>query len=551
MQPSASKRLRSTASSSASVSHSVSVPATLPEINPAAYPARANAPGSSPVSAGGSRGIPLPAFAGAIPSSSSSSNSMLPFAVPHRSPPHTPTRRKSTQYSDRFIPARNGVDIPTNFHALGPDMSSPTRSEKRKQPSGDVDAQKEEANRTYDLVLRSELLGSEISAEDVASTTIRAIPSTPTKSPHKPILQFKSPRKTVTKVVTATDERFSTTPIGSDSQRLLLSPRKTPRHISKTPYKVLDAPDLQDDFYLNLVDWGSGNVLGVGLGHCVYLWNANTSIVTKLCELTSEAVTSVQWMPRGNQIAIGTAKGSVQLWDVAREKKIRQFDNHTGRVGTMASLDNILTSGSRDRKIYHRDIRVSSDYVRKLTGHKQEVCGLKWNTEETQLASGGNDNKLLVWNKMDEHGPVLRFSEHIAAVKAIAWSPIQRGILASGGGTADRRIRFWNTLTGQSLSSIDTGSQVCNLAWSKTSNELVSTHGYSQNQVIVWKYPTMQQIAVLTGHTMRVLYLAMSPDGQNVVTGAGDETLRFWSVFSKGRQKENEDSVLRPFNHIR
>ena len=39
------------------------------------------------------------------------------------------------------------------------------------------------------------------------------------------------------------------------------------------------------------------------------------------------------------------------------------------------------------------------------------------------------------------------------------------------------------------------------------------------------------QIATLTGHTYRVLYLAVSPDGQTIVTGAGDETLRFWNVF--------------------
>jgi WD40 repeat protein len=38
-------------------------------------------------------------------------------------------------------------------------------------------------------------------------------------------------------------------------------------------------------------------------------------------------------------------------------------------------------------------------------------------------------------------------------------------------------------------------------------------------------------LATLTGHTYRVLYLATSPDGQTIVTGAGDETLRFWSVF--------------------
>ena len=41
----------------------------------------------------------------------------------------------------------------------------------------------------------------------------------------------------------------------------------------------------------------------------------------------------------------------------------------------------------------------------------------------------------------------------------------------------------------------------------------------------------MKKVATLTGHSMRVLYLAMSPDGESIVTGAGDETLRFWKVF--------------------
>ena len=59
---------------------------------------------------------------------------------------------------------------------------------------------------------------------------------------------------------------------------------------------------------------------------------------------------------------------------------------------------------------------------------------------------------------------------------AIAWSPHHHGLLASGGGTADRCIRFWNTLTGQPMQCIDTGSQVCNLAWSKHSSELVGLY---------------------------------------------------------------------------
>jgi cell division cycle 20-like protein 1 (cofactor of APC complex) len=98
-------------------------------------------------------------------------------------------------------------------------------------------------------------------------------------------------------------------------------------------------------------------------------------------------------------------------------------------------------------------------------------------------------------------------------------------------------------MTGIQISAIDTGSQVCNLAFSKNSNELVSTHGYSQNQIVVYKYPSMAKMQTLTGHTLRVLYLAMSPDGQNIVTGAGDETLRFWTVFGKKASQEEQQSI--------
>jgi hypothetical protein len=49
--------------------------------------------------------------------------------------------------------------------------------------------------------------------------------------------------------------------------------------------------------------------------------------------------------------------------------------------------------------------------------------------------------------------------------------------------------------------------QICSLAWSKNVNELVSTHGYSQNQIVVWRYPSMSKVATLTGHNLRVLYL--------------------------------------------
>lgn len=87
--------------------------------------------------------------------------------------------------------------------------------------------------------------------------------------------------------------------------------------------------------------------------------------------------------------------------------------------------------------------------------------------------------------------------------------------------------------------------------FAKNVNELVSTHGYSQNQINVWRYPSMKKIATLTGHTYRVLYLAASPDGQTLVTGAGDETLRFWNVFPPKKQIKTASIVMPSFSDLR
>ena len=244
----------------------------------------------------------------------------------------------------------------------------------------------------------------------------------------------------------------------------------------------------------------------------------------------SSLVTGVGWAQKEPQIAVGCETGEVQVWDVNRMKKIRSFLGHSNRVGAIAWNNCLLSTGSRDKTILNRDVRVSSQFESRFEGHKQEVCGLKWSPDNQQLCSGGNDNRLLVWSPKTSE-PVLKFYDHEAAVKAVAWSPHQHGLLVSGGGTADRTIRFRNTLTGVTTKVVDAGSQVCSLMFSKASQELVSTHGYQLNEINLWKVPDMSKVATLTGHTSRVLYLAMSPEGNQIVTGAGDETLRFWNLF--------------------
>lgn len=48
--------------------------------------------------------------------------------------------------------------------------------------------------------------------------------------------------------------------------------KQVKKNIRLSPEKVLDAPELRDDYYLNLLDWSSRGPLSIGLNDKVYLY---------------------------------------------------------------------------------------------------------------------------------------------------------------------------------------------------------------------------------------------------------------------------------------
>lgn len=91
--------------------------------------------------------------------------------------------------------------------------------------------------------------------------------------------------------------------------------------------RTLDAPDLVDDFYLNLLDWGSSNVISIALGSTVYLWDASDGSTSELVTVDEECgpVTSVKWAPDGKHIALGLNNSDVQLWDSTVNRRVSVF----------------------------------------------------------------------------------------------------------------------------------------------------------------------------------------------------------------------------------
>ncbi|KIV82547.1 hypothetical protein PV11_04649 [Exophiala sideris] len=306
------------------------------------------------------------------------------------------------------------------------------------------------------------------------------------------------------------------------------------RRIQSAPERVLDAPGLVDDYYLNLLDWSSGNQVAIGLERNVYVWSADSGTVSCLLEAPADTyVSSVKWSGDGAYVGVGLGSGEVQIWDVEEGSKLRSMFGHETRVGVMGWNKHTLSTGARSGLVFNHDVRVAQHKVAELVSHTSEVCGLEWRSDGAQLATGGNDNLVSIWDARSLAAPKFAKKNHRAAVKALSWCPWQLNLLATGGGSYDRHIHFWNTTTGARVNSIDTGSQVTSLKWSNHYRELVSSSGFPDNSLSIWSYPTLVRDVEIPAHETRVLHSCLSPDGQMLATAAADESLKFWKVFER------------------
>ncbi|KAG6828675.1 hypothetical protein H0H92_007090 [Tricholoma furcatifolium] len=330
------------------------------------------------------------------------------------------------------------------------------------------------------------------------------------------------------------------------------------RKIPTQPERVLDAPNFVDDYYLNLLAWSTANVIAVALEATTYTWNADTGVVSQLADATEGTyVSSVDFSNDGGYLGIGLGTGDVELWDVEAGQKLRTMSGHQSQVATLSWHQHILTSGCGDGSIWHHDVRVPRHKVMELLGHSGEVCGLKWRSDGELLASGGNDNVVNIWDgRVGDVAEGARGSakwtkrNHTAAVKAcraIAWCPWQPSLLASGGGTNDATINVWNSTTGARLHSLKTPSQITSLLWSPAKKEILSTHGFPTNALMVHAYPSMERVAeIRDAHDARVLVSCIGPGGDVVCTGAGDEVLKFWRIWDSAKEeKAKKKKVIR------
>lgn len=449
---------------------------------------------------------------------------------PHKTPGKTPNSKRSSQNSNKVgvtpakTPNRHGnlkSTLPKTPNG-GADRYITNRNGMDMEKSHYLMTQSNKVNQENDPNLRDRL-GANLDQYRIMCYTDKA-PVAPENSKNSSVL-------------------YSSSKCGP-------SAKKITRVIPSQPEKILDAPELLNDWYLNLVSWNSANVLAVALKSSVYLWNAVSGDTKLLFEMPgNDHVCSVSWIQEGTHLAIGTNSNFVEIWDCETQTRLRQMGGHSARVSALDWNAYTLSSGSKSGAIFHHDVRIANHHVGTLDGHEgYEICGLRWSPDGKNIASGANDNKVNIWSGSQvtlnaENVSPMRSFAHQAAVKAISWCPWKPHLIATGGGTTDRTIRVWNSTNGNCMNSVETNSQISGIEWNEEYQELVSGHGFENNTINIWKYPSLTKVAELRGHQRRILSLCMSPDRSTVVSLSADETLRFWECFPIDTQRKKKIAI--------
>jgi cell division cycle 20, cofactor of APC complex len=309
--------------------------------------------------------------------------------------------------------------------------------------------------------------------------------------------------------------------------------------------RVLDAPGVVDDFYASPIAWSSTGCLALATSDGVSFRDPFRGAESAARELNGPGALSVAWRSGTDELVFGTEGGAVCLWNTTTAQLVHRYECCQARVGIVSvSADgNHIAAGSSNCVAV--DCRTPDTVASLHRDHAGRVCGLAWSPDGNHLAIGDNDNALCLWDARNGgggSGTTTTIGRHTGAVKALAWCPYDRELLASGGGREDGRVKFWRGTT-QESESIETGRQITSIVWGMSErNEILTTHGFplgsspSSSSACVWQYPrsTVQRPLCIPTPPGRILQAVPSPDGTMVaVVIPGTETLHIWSMWKR------------------
>jgi WD40 repeat protein len=210
--------------------------------------------------------------------------------------------------------------------------------------------------------------------------------------------------------------------------------------------------------------------------------------------VTKYDVKSLAFSPDDNIIA--TRSDKVHIWDFQTGGLAGTLMGHTDNINSVvfSPCGNMIATCSRDRTVRIWNT-FSLDCKSVLEGHSDEVQTVCWSAPGSKVISGSSDNTIKVWSVSDKQCP----------------PPL----------------------------SIHSGGKLYSIASSSDSSLIAVGSSYQVNKIKVFdaetsrrhnRSDTQLESRATSRHTKTVNCISFSPDGQLIVSGSGDSTVKIWET---------------------
>ena len=280
-----------------------------------------------------------------------------------------------------------------------------------------------------------------------------------------------------------------------------------------------------------------GTQLAVGSYIGVWLYDVETgkemSMFPGMCQ-------SIAFSPDGRFLAHGGEQylgEALQLWEVATRQKVAlpalQFSASVLQFSEDGKT--LISLANHGGSIRHLDIDTRKGNVKKIEGLSANFLPAPDALTYDKFAVGKKDGRIELWDTitgeqlftLSGHAEIGERDFAEEYVLALAFSP-DGTQLASGG--ADTTVRLWNTTSNDEPTLLHQHHEgwVNVLAFSPDGKMLAS--GSTDKTVLLWDTTTGKLLAAFTGHLNGITALAFSPDATTLASASADGTVRFWDI---------------------